>query len=271
MRPATCLATLVLVFTAALTVSAVEAPAAPTAPVILLKLDDLSWDPKNPDAAVSGRWKQIADYLEGKNLKASFGILCESLATDHPAYIAWLKERQTKGLIELWNHGYNFNYKADPATGAKGAFEGTPLEVQRDMLIKGQQLFREKIGGDMHAFGPHVCHLDGTTYTALEAIPEITMVWFYGPPKGVTTGKFVFKRTINLESPIFVPNPAEVQEQFLKTGKHLPYIAMQGHPNQWNAERFQAFTATIDFLVAQGCTFMSPSAFLATQKRPAAP
>ena len=260
-----------LFFAIALTVAgacagAPAALAADAAPVILLKLDDLAWDPKNPEAAVSGRWKQITAYLEGKNLTSSYGILCESLVGEHPAYIAWLKERQAKGVIELWNHGFAFNYKADPASGRKGAFEGTSQAEQRDMLIKGQQLFHDRIGGDLHAFGPHVCHLDGNTYATLETIPEITMVWFYGPPKGVTSGKFVFKRTINLESPIFVPNPAEVQEQFLKTGKNLPYIAMQGHPNQWNAERYQAFTATIDFLLAQGCTFMSPSAYVASKK-----
>lgn len=261
-----------LAFVTIISVAAAEtsAPAVPAAPVILLKLDDLAWDPKNPEAAVSGRWQKVTAYLEDKHLKASYGILCESLASDHPAYLAWLKERQTKGLIELWNHGYEFNFKADAASGKKGAFEGTSLDEQRNALSKGQELFHAKIGGEMHAFGPHVCHTDATTYAALESIPEITMVWFYGPPKGVTSSKFLFKRTINLESPIFVPNPTEVKAKYEQSGKSLPYIAMQGHPNQWNDERFKGFTDTVDYLIAQGCTFASPSEYVAGQKKPQA-
>lgn len=243
-------------------------PAAKPAPVILLKLDDLGWQGRGPNDSVSERWKKVTAFLEDGGTKASYGIICESLADDRPGYIAWLKERQAKGLIEFWNHGYVGKFVPDEAAGKKGAFEGTTADEQREELMKGQRLAKEKLGIDMHAFGPHVCHTDATTYQVLAGIPEITMVWFYGPPPGATTAKFVFERKINIEVPLFVPNPDDVKARFEKTGKDLPYIALQGHPNQWDEKRFADFTKIVDYLKQQGCRFMQPSEYLAT--RPAA-
>jgi hypothetical protein len=240
-------------------------------PPVLLKLDDLGWQGRGPNDSVSPRWQKVTEYLEGRNLKASYGIICESLADDRPGYIAWLKERQTKGLIEFWNHGYVNRFVEDKAAGKVGQFVGTTADEQRASLTKGQQLFHDKLGADMRAFGPHSTAVDATTYAVLETIPEITMVWFYGPPAGVKTSKFVFERKINIEVPLFVPNPADVRTRYEKYGHDLPYIALQGHPNQWDDQRFTDFTTIVQYLVDQGCSFTTPSEFLATQKKPATP
>lgn len=245
---------------------AAPAAAAAKAPIILLKLDDLGSSSKDPRAGVSDRWQKVTDFLEEQKIKASYGIICESLALDQPAFIAWLKARQDKGMIEFWNHGYYNAFK--PATGStnngqSGQFDGSTLEQQREFLTHGQQLFKEKMGNEMHSFGPHSGKIDATTYAALEACPEITMVWFYGPPKGTTTSKFVFERTINLEVPIFNPNPEDVKARYLKSGHSQAYIAMQGHPNQWDEAKLAAFKTTVTFLREQGCTFMTATEYLA--------
>ena len=262
---------LLLAIGSAVAAEPAAAPASPapaatgkTGPVVLLKLDDLRWHGNGPKATVTPRWQKVTDFLEGMGLKASYGIICESLADDdHPGYIAWLKERESKGLIELWNHGYIAAFKADNAAGKTAQFVGTTLDEQRASIAKGQDLFRAKLGHDMHAFGPHASGVDTTTYQVLNELPAITMVWYYGPPTGVTSDKFVFERRLNLEVPTFVPNPDDVRTRFEKYGRSLPYIAMQGHPNQWDDQRYADFTTIVKYLVDQGCTFTTPSEYLA--------
>lgn len=236
-------------------------------PPVLLKLDDLMGQGRGPNDSVAKTWQRVTDYLEGKGVKASYGILCESLVENRPGYLAWLKARQDKGLIEFWNHGFLNHFKEDKASGRIGQFVGTPIEEQSEYLTKGQKLFADKLGTQMHVFGPHSCAVDAATYAVLEEIPEITMVWFYGPPKGVTTTKFVFERKLNIEVPLFVPNPEDVRTRYEKYGHTLPYIALQGHPAQWDDQRFADFTAIVQYLLDQGCPFMTPSEYLASRAK----
>jgi hypothetical protein len=248
--------------------SALTPPAgAPRAPVVILKLDDLVASGSNSKVAVSPRWQKLADYLETTKTPASIGVICESLQADRPAYIAWIAARQATGLYEFWNHGWLVDFPADKATGRIGAFQGTTLDEQLGFLRQGQQAMLAKTGITMRAFGPHVCKVDATTYAALEQIPELTMVWYYGPPRDIPTTKFVFKRTINLEKPLFRPNLAHVQERFAGEGSRLDYVAMQGHPGQWSDADFAQFTQVIDYLREQGCSFATPSAYRAAAGR----
>jgi hypothetical protein len=99
---------------------------------------------------------------------------------------------------------------------------------------------------------------------ALEGIPQIKLVWFYGPPQGVRTTKTVVRRLMELEKPLFVPNPEAVREAFEKKGRTLPYIGLQGHPNQWDDARFEDFKKAVLYLRGQGCRFVKPTEFLAS-------
>ena len=108
--------------------------------------------------------------------------------------------------------------------------------------------------------------VDGVTYEALEGIPQIRMVWFYGPPKGVRTAKKVVQRLMELERPLFVPNPEQLQKTFANKRAALPYLALQGHPNQWDEGRFENFKKAVLFLRDQGCRFLLPSEFIALKQ-----
>jgi peptidoglycan/xylan/chitin deacetylase (PgdA/CDA1 family) len=90
-------------------------------------------------------------------------------------------------------------------------------------------------------------------------------VWFYGPPKGLTTSKFLVQRLMELERPLFVPNAENVQKSFEMKRATLPYVAIQGHPNQWDDARFEAFKKAVLYLRDQGCRFVTPSEFLKEQ------
>lgn len=236
-------------------------------PVVMLKLDDLVRQGNAPASTVSARWQRVTDFLEGEKIKASFGLLSESLEGDCPAYVAWIKQRVADGWIEIWHHGY-YNKGLPEALKVKGRtaeYVGGTAADQAVMFNKALALVKEKVGIGMVAFGPHSTPLDGATYAALEGIPQFRLVWFYGPPKDVKTSKVVIQRLMELEKPLFVPNPEQLKENFEKKRATLPYVAIQGHPNQWDDERFENFKKAVLFLRDQGCRFITASEYLATQ------
>lgn len=241
-------------------------PAKP-APVVMLKLDDLVRQGKHPEAKPSPRWQQTTDFLEGEKIKASYGILTDSLEGECPGYVAWIKQRVAAGWIEIWDHGHYGRFPEElKVNGRTGENVGAPAADQAALFKKSLALVKEKVGIDMIAFGPHTTALDAATYEALEGIPEIRMVWFYGPPKGTNTSKVVIQRLMELERPLFVPNPELVKTEFEKKRAWMPYVAIQGHPNQWDDVRFADFKKAVLYLRDQGCRFVTPSEYLAMPK-----
>src|SRR4051812_45601976 len=75
-------------------------------PIVMLKLDDLARQGKEPTATVTARWQRVADYLEKEKIKASFGLLVASIDGDCPTFADWIKQRVATGMIEIWDHGY---------------------------------------------------------------------------------------------------------------------------------------------------------------------
>lgn len=244
--------------TAAVSAADTPAPAAPAAkvPVVMLKLDDVT--------RVTARWKKAADFIAAEGLKANFGIINSPLETEDPTLIAWVKEQAASGTIEFWNHGYDAKYVHDKEH--KGEFEGSGYDYQLHSLQRAQELSKLRFGTEYVAWGPHWSGTDADTDRALEAVPGIKVVWFYGPKKGSTSTKIVIERRMELEKPIFRPNPTEVQARFEAVGHNFDYIALQGHADQWDDERFANFQTAVRYLKAQGCRFVTVSEWLAERK-----
>jgi peptidoglycan/xylan/chitin deacetylase (PgdA/CDA1 family) len=220
-------------------------------PVVILKLDDVTRNGAHGNAPVSPRWQRCVRFLEKERIKASFGIIGSSLEKGVPAYFDWIKDLDRRGIIEFWNHCYS-----DGPDQLKGKSAGE----QKDLLQKTQKLSREKLGITLRAFGPHWGPTNEATEEALAGIPEIT-IWFYGPkqPKGK---QVILERTVNLEQPTFVPNFEKVKAGYARYGHKLPYLAMQGHPNEWTDERWANFVKVVQFLKEQGCPFMTASEYV---------
>ena len=87
--------------------------------------------------------------------------------------------------------------------------------------------------------------------------------WFYGPS---TSSKFVFPRYLTLESPTHVPNFAKFKSAYEKIGHDKKCLAIQGHPNSWDDQRWEEFVKIIDYLKSKGCVFMTPSQYMKKAK-----
>ena len=238
-------------FAALLLASSQTATADDAPQVVILKLDDIVTD-RAP------RWQRVTDFLEKNDLKAAYGIIGYSLEEDNPAYFKWIKDLHAGGRIEFWNHGYRKRLATDKA----GEFEGS-YEEQKKSLLRTQELAKQKLGIELKVFGPHWSGTNEATARALEDIPEITM-WFYGPAKN--TSKFVFRRVLTLENPTHVPNFEKFRTRYEQVARDEKCLALQGHPNSWNDERWENFVKIIEFLREQGCVFMTPSEYAASLK-----
>lgn len=223
--------------------------------IVLLKLDDVVPN-RAAGAPVSARWQRIADYLKTNHIKGSFGIICESLEKDNAAYFQWIKDIQQAGLIEFWMHGYHMKKADEPGEWEQGTFE-----EQKAILEKSARLANEKLGFALAAFGPHWSGTTEATDQALEAVPSIT-IWLYGPAKPKYFRRLSIERVMALENPTFVPDPAKFKATYDKSAASREVLVLQGHPDQWNEERWAGFVEIIDFLKSKNVTFMTPSEYL---------
>lgn len=225
--------------------------------VIVLKLDDVTTGGARDGLPVSPRWQRVVDFLQQRHLKGSAGIIGFSLEEDNPAYFQWIKDLHAGGQIEFWNHGYANRKESDPA----GEFERS-YEEQKAALQRTQRLVQEKLGIELHAFGPHWSGTNAHTARALDSVPELR-IWFYGDAGD--SQRLVFKRVLTLENPTFVPDFEKFRERYERFARNEPCLALQGHPNAWDEARWHGFVNIIDFLQAKGCVFMTPSEFMKTQ------
>ncbi len=232
----------------------------PAPQIIILKLDDITTNNAAPGQPVSPRWQRVIHFLEESKLKASCGIIGYSLEADNEIYFQWIKDLHAKGNIEFWNHGYR-NRQASDKTGE---FEGS-LEQQVKALRDTQRLAKQKLGITLTVFGPHWSPTNDQTGPALDAIPEIK-AWFYGTPGA--SSKLAFERVLVLENPTFVPDFERFKELYEQHATQKECLALQGHPNAWDDQRWAGFVKIIEFLQSRGCVFMTPSEYVARQAMP---
>ena len=221
-------------------------------PVIILKLDDLTRRP-----AANDNWSRCLDFLARNNIKCSVGIICSSLEKDNPAYFNWIKEQNTKGMIEFWCHGYKDRKPADKT----GEFEGS-YEEQKTAFEKSEKLAKEKLGFPLKSFGPHWSGTNANTVKALNDIPEIT-TWMYGDARDAKAcHKHIYPRYLGLEYKTFLPDIEKFKAGFEKLGGARNCLVLQGHPMAWSTEeRWNNFVAIIEFLKSKNCEFMTPSEY----------
>lgn len=237
---------------------------AAAAPVVILKMDDLTERGARPGEGVAPRWRAFADACEELGVKASLGVIGSALEDPSPAFVAWVRERNASGRFQIWNHGYT-HAEQPPENGRRRAeFVGPDADAQRASIERTQRLAQEKLGITLTAFGSPFNVLDENTELALERVPEIE-AWFFGPGKPRHSTKTVLPRFANLEHPTMKPSFDGVQRDFAKQRKR-PVLVLQGHPNGWSQAHLEEFRKAVRFLREQGCEFLTPAEYVARTK-----
>jgi len=231
--------------------------------IVIVKADDM----KN---TLIPNWKKFFDVVEQKNIKASVGIICDSLETDKDGYFAWLKSVAATGRIEYWNHGWDHKAWKDAEQKDIQEFKGSGYDHQKQDLDKSQAATIAALGAPLHTFGAPYNGVDADTAKALAALPEFTMVFSYGKPPGYE-GKLLLPMAIRGENDgTGKPNFEKFKAEYEKSGRNLTFSAIQFHPPYFSEEGLQNFAQIVDFLKAEGWTFMLPSeyeAYVKAQKK----
>lgn len=215
--------------------------------LIILKADDLRFDNSN---IISPRWQTFIDYIEDSKIKASIGIIGNSLEQGNNEYFSLIKTVHNKGYIEFWNHGYS-HYSNDDSENPVWEFRNTPYKQQYEHLLKTQELAKTKIGLTLHTFGAPFNKVDENTVKAIEDINDIK-VWLFG---NTSSTKLVLKRYCDIEYPTHNPD----YQKFLNNyDSGIEYLLLQIHPNSWDNGRFNQFKQIIEFLIQEGATFITP-------------
>ena len=222
----------------------------------VLKLDDVVVGGK--ERIVTDRWQRVADFLEGKKIKSSMGIIGYSLVEDNPAYFKWITDRAERGYIEFWNHGFHRR----TAEEEFGEFEGNHDEQEQlRALRRTGGLAKEKLGLHLSVWGPHWSGTNEHTDRALAQMPQILMTFGYPPAVEHYQG-FVFRNTINIEYPTHNPDFEAFKKSYEERKNRFDYFYMQGHPDSWDETRWENFVKIIEFLETENVQFITPSEVL---------
>ncbi len=211
---------------------------------IIIKADDLAGYPGKKEA-IPRKWQRFVDIIEKYNIKATIGIIGNSLIFDDIEYFNWIKKYNDIGLIEFWNHGFlhrQFNFDND----VYQEFNGTTDEYQLKLINYTNQLANEKLDIKFTTFGAPYNEIDENTIIALN-LTNITH-WLFG------LDAF---NSINLSQRLDIEKYASLVdfEYFKINFKHFDYAIIQVHPNNWNNESFNNFERVINFLLSQEVKF----------------
>lgn len=235
--------------------------------IIVLKLDDV----KQSGQTVHPRWQRVADYLEKRNIKSGFGVICKTLDGASPEYVQWLNAHHERGLIEFWFHGWDHGVHEEE--GVKyNEFKQRSYDEQMGRLARSQKLAKEQIGFAFETFGPPGGVGNGShdEVTLRVMVDEADLHVMLYPQPLDDAGREAIKRAggkfvildrvwaVGLEGAVGVPD----FQRFLKGYAANPdraYFTLQGHPAMWDEARFAEFQKIVDFLVERGAKFMTPT------------
>jgi len=234
-----------------------QTAAAPPKRIAIVKADDVR--------SVSGKWDKFIGLAKERDVKVSLGVITNSLEKKDEAYAAWLKKWADSGQVEFWNHGWDHKSWTDAAGKKMSEFGGSGYEHQKEHLTKSQAAITPVLGKPFPAFGSPFNAMDPDTVKALNEIPEITLVFSYPGMKILTPlkGKVLLPMNLRGEVDTGKPDFAKFKEAYTaKNTPDLTFAAIQFHPMGFSEEGFKHFTDIIDFLKAEGWTFVLPSEYL---------
>jgi peptidoglycan/xylan/chitin deacetylase (PgdA/CDA1 family) len=230
------------------------------APVVIFKMDDLR--ASSTPSGLAAAWDRLFDYVDAKPLTVSVGIIGNSLESTIPAYPESIRRIHATGRVEFWNHGYLHVRDQPPGTYE---FKGTTLTYQQTNFQTTQSLARERLGFSFATFGAPYNASDATTRQVLEVDPDM-QISLYGTTAifGPTVSRLLnLERWLNLEVSAGIIVDYNTFVANYQAQRQRPYLVLQGHPVSWDLAEFDTFTRIVDFLIADGVTFMTPSGYRA--------
>lgn len=214
---------------------------------IILKLDDFGVKDGNCAAL------PVLDFLVHMQLKAGLGVIANRVdGTGLSVLNKYLGATNKDGehLFEIWHHGLDH---------VKPEFNGTTYAYQKEHFDGATQLIKNSLHLQMHSFGAPYNANDTTTNLVIATDSNYKVTMFNKPAAAAGAGIMNLTNRVNMESATgivdynyFVTNFKNCKDSFTN------YMVLQGHPLKWEQMHLTQFVQIIDFLLAQGCVFVTP-------------
>lgn len=233
---------------------------AETKRIAIIKADDVT--------SVNPKWERFFKLAAEHGVPVSAGIIAVSFEKQDEKYDEWLKKWEASGKVEFWNHGWDHKQWTEEGQ-KKSEFGGSGLEHQSEHLTKAQNAAKEALGKPFNTFGSGFNAMDADTAKALNGIPELKMVFCYpgAKPTKDMKDKILLPMTLRGENDgTGKPNFTKFKEEYekKKADPSLTLAAIQFHPAAFSEEGFKDFSSIVDFLKAEGWTFMLPGEYAKT-------
>jgi peptidoglycan/xylan/chitin deacetylase (PgdA/CDA1 family) len=216
-------------------------------PKIILKLDDLSV--KNGICPCSSTF----DYLVSMKIKAGFGAIADRFdSTALTTLNHYLNAVNPKGekLFEIWHHGLDH---------VRPEFLQTNYDYQKFHFDEADKIIRNLLGIQMHSFGTPYNGSDSVTSNVISENSNYKVFMFSSLKKAEKAGTLNLDNRVNIENGTGNPEFKLFMENYAKNKeKYLDYMVLQGHPNMWTAEKIDQFKKIVEFLISEGCEFVTP-------------
>ncbi len=213
-------------------------------PVIILKFDDLGSNYPNFD--------RVAKILKKKGITGSFGVVGKNITNAKPnsPLVTYMKKWIADG-IEIWSHGFYHT---------KEEFSTDPYDTQLTNFKKTLDDFESLTGAKITSFGsPHNNSGRDTLIMVKDNFPEIN-TFFHGYKDDNVSSVYHIRNHCALEpggtGASTDLNNFKIMYSHQKYNSH---IFIQTHPGGYNNSKLADLEAMIDYLIADGCTFMTPT------------
>ena len=240
---------------------------AETRRIAIIKADDVT--------GVHPKWERFFKLSEEHGVPVSAGVIANSFEKQDGEYDDWLKAWEATGKVEFWNHGWDHR-RWDEKGQTKSEFGGSGYEHQRSHIAKVQDAGKAALGKPFTVFGSPFNAMDSDTAKALNEFPDLKMVFCHPgvEPTKELKGKILLPMFLRGEHDgTGKPNFAKFKEDYekKKTDPSLSFAAVQFHPGMFSEEGFTDYVAIIQFLKAEGWTFMLPGEYAKTLAGPDQP
>jgi len=222
--------------------------------IIIIKADDLT--------GITSHWNRFFTMSKDKGVKVSAGIICNSLEGDKKDYVEWLKELQTSGWVEFWNHGWNHKRWTTDEGRDISEFGGSGYEHQKKHYADARKIMIDVLGITPETFGTPYNAKDTDTIRVMNE-DETLRLFFCVSVDGLSNHIVPAPMNLNGEhdgtgKPNFEKFSAHYEQK-----KNETFAALQFHPNAFSEDHFSEYAKILDLLIADGWRFLLPTEYVA--------
>jgi peptidoglycan/xylan/chitin deacetylase (PgdA/CDA1 family) len=221
--------------------------------IIIVKADDVR--------CITPQWDRFFTLSIEKGVKVSAGIICNTLQYKNKKYFAWLKKYSDSGSVEFWNHGWDHKRWTTSEKKKVSEYGGSGYEHQKKHFDDSQKIMKQVLGVAPVAFGTPYNDFDADTIKVVNEDDEMRLFFCYKDER--LEKKLMALVSIRGESDgVGKPNFEKFKAEY-RYHKNVSFTAIQFHPNGFRDAHFTEYSKIVDFLIAEGWTFMLPSEYVA--------